>query len=87
MCSYRKADSHATVLPKHPLKIHVWAAINKRGASHIRLFAGIMGSEFYTDCKLRDTLAPFIEEIFGGNQISARERPKTNIKTYQNVYG
>jgi hypothetical protein len=68
-CSYRKRDCHATVLPKpkHPLKIHVWAAISKKGASQIRLFEGIMDSEFYTECIIRDTLVPFIEETFGGD--------------------
>lgn len=68
-CNYRPKESHATVLPKpkHPLKIHVWAAISKRGASTIRLFEGIMDSEFYTNIILRDTLVPFIEKTFGPN--------------------
>lgn len=68
-CNYRPKESHARVLPKpkRPLKMHVWAAINKRGASTIKLFEGIMDSEFYTNIILRDTLVPFFEKTFGPN--------------------
>lgn len=67
--SYRQKDACAAVLPKpkHPLKIHVWAAISKRGASKIRLFEGIMDSTFYVENILRDALVPFIQSKFGGN--------------------
>ena len=56
LCSYRPKDSCAAVLPKpkHPLKIHVWAAISKPGATKIRLFEGIMDSMFYIENILRD---------------------------------
>ena len=63
LCSYRPKDFCAVVLPKHPLKIHVWAAISKRGATKIRLFGGIMDSTFYIENILRDTLLPFIHII------------------------
>ena len=65
LCSYRPKDSSAAVLPKpkNPLKIHVWAAISKRGATKIRLFGGIMDSTFYIENILRDTLLPFIHII------------------------
>lgn len=68
-CNYRPKESHTTVLPKpkHPLKIHVWAAISKRSASTIRLFEGVMDSEFYTKVILKETLVPFIEKRFGPN--------------------
>lgn len=67
--SHRQKDACAAVLPKpkHPLKIHVWAAISKRGASKIKLFEGIMDSTFYVENILRDALVPFIQSKFGGN--------------------
>ena len=66
LCSYRPKDFCAAVLPKpkHPLKIHVWAAISKPGATKIRLFEGIMDSMFYIENILRDTLLPFIQVKF-----------------------
>lgn len=56
-CNYRPKESHVTVIakPKHPLKIYMWAAIGNRGASTIRLFEGLIDSEFYTNVILRDT--------------------------------
>ena len=49
--------------PKHPLKVHVWAGISKRGATKIAIFTGTMDAELYV--KILDTcLVPFIEEKF-----------------------
>ena len=82
-CSYRLKEAHSTVLPKpkHPLKIHVWAAISKRGASAIRLFEGIMDSEFYTESILGDTLLPFINIKFpDGHRFQQDNDPKHTSK-------
>lgn len=84
VCSYRPKDSCAPVLPKpkHPLKIHVWAAISKRGASQIKLFEGIMDSVFYTESILKDTLLPFITAKFGedGHRFQQDNDPKHTSK-------
>ena len=32
--------------PKHPLKVHVWAGISKRGPTRLIIFDGIMDAEF-----------------------------------------
>ena len=48
---------------KHPVKVHVWAAISKRGASGICIFKGIMVKEVYVDI-LEWTLLPFIRDVF-----------------------
>lgn len=84
VCSYRPKDSCALVLPKpkHPLKIHVWAAISKRGASQIKLFEGIMDSVFYTESILKDTLLPFITAKFGedGHRFQQDNDPKHTSK-------
>ena len=50
--------------PKHPAKIHVWAAISSRGASQVVLFSGIMNAHRY--CKILESgLLPLINEKFG----------------------
>lgn len=50
--------------PKHPLKVHVWAGISRRGATPIFIFEGIMDSEFYTSNILGNVLVPFIQETY-----------------------
>ena len=49
--------------PKHPIKIHVWAGISKRGATKLCLFDGIMAAPLYCDI-LQKTLIPFLQETF-----------------------
>ena len=45
--------------PKHPLKLHVWAGISRRGATEICIFNGVMDATLYVDI-LNRTLIPFI---------------------------
>ena len=49
--------------PKHPVKVHVWAAISKRGATKVSIFEGKMNAEFYIEILTR-YLRPFIAEKF-----------------------
>lgn len=44
--SYRLKESMNVILPKpkHPLKVHVWAGISRRGPTKILVFEGIMES-------------------------------------------
>lgn len=49
--------------PKHPLKVHVWAGISRRGKTHVCIFNGIMNADLYVDI-LAKTLIPFIKEKF-----------------------
>ena len=49
--------------PKHPVKVHVWAGISKRGRTAICVFEGIMDRFVFTDV-LDKTLVPFIEEVY-----------------------
>ena len=64
--AYRKKDSWAPpkCRPKHPLKIHLWGAISKKGPSEPVTFEGIMDAEFYTENILKDTLLPFVRSGF-----------------------
>ena len=48
---------------KHSLKVHVWAGISKRGATHICVFDQIIDGAFYIKI-LEDFLLPFISERF-----------------------
>lgn len=50
--------------PKHPLKVHLWGGISKRGPTQLLVLSGIMESEFYTNEILKKTLKPFLENIY-----------------------
>ena len=81
--AYRKIDSTAPnhCRPKHPLKIHLWGAISKRGPSQLIIFEGIMDSEFYVECVLRTGLVPFIEIFFPeGHRFIQDNDPKHRSK-------
>ena len=47
--SYRPFDSQNPSMPKpkHPLKVHVWAAISRRWGSKITIFQNIMEKKSY----------------------------------------
>ena len=49
--------------PKHPAKIHVWAAISYKGASAVVLFGGIMNANCYTAI-LEKGLLPMLSTKF-----------------------
>lgn len=49
--------------PKHPVRVHVWAGISKKGATKACIFEGIMNAMLYCDI-LDKTLLPFIKEKF-----------------------
>ena len=49
--------------PKHPIKVHVWAGISKRGATAACVFEGIMDAPLYCGI-LERTLLPFIQQTF-----------------------
>ena len=49
---------------KHPLKVHVWGGISRKGATQLLVFNDIMESTFYTDSVLRDTLLPAINHLY-----------------------
>jgi len=50
--------------PKHPIKVHVWAGISKRGPTKLIVFEGIMDAQFYVAEILSNGLLPFIQEKF-----------------------
>ena len=61
---------------KHPVKVHVWAGISKRGPTGICIFEGIMDAPLYVEV-LRQTLLPFINKIYPINhRFMANNDPK-----------
>lgn len=62
--------------PKHPLKVHVWGGISKKGRTNICIFKGTMDAAFYVNI-LKDTLVPFIHENFrNGHRFMQDNDPK-----------
>ena len=49
---------------KHPLKVHVWGGISRKGATQLLIFNGIMDADFYTDTVLNSTLLPAINHLY-----------------------
>ena len=69
--------------PKHPAKIHIWAAISCRGASSVVLFTRIMNATRYTKI-LEAGLLPLIQEKFRGvidfNKTTTLNTPAGSLK-------
>ena len=63
--------------PKHPVKVHVWAGISKRGPTRLVIFEGIMDAQFYVSEILTNGLLPFIKEAFpDGHRFQQDNDPK-----------
>lgn len=61
---------------KHPVKVHVWAGISKRGRTGICIFEGTLVKELYVDI-LDQTLLPFIRDVFhDGHRFMQDNDPK-----------
>ena len=81
--SYRKIGQTTPILPKlkHPLKLHVWGGISRRGQTKIVIFEGIMESEFFTVAILKDAALPFIRHRYpDGHRFQQDNDPKHKSK-------
>lgn len=68
---------HLRPKPKHPLKVHVWAGISKRGTTQILIFEGCMDAEWYVNNALQKGLMPFLKSRFpNGHRFQQDNDPK-----------
>ncbi len=62
---FRKKNAKPRYKPKakHPIKVHVWAAISRQGATRVAIFEGKMDAAFYIQI-LEKYLVSFIHSAF-----------------------
>lgn len=61
---------------KHPIKVHIWGGISKRGATHVIIFSGIINAESLAQV-LEVGLLPFIRDRFpAGHRLQQDNDPK-----------
>lgn len=67
--------------PKHPLSVHVWAGVSKKGTTDIAIFTGIMDSTGY-QAIMRDYLLPFVSRAYPqGHRLVMDNDPKHRSKS------
>ena len=74
---------HLSNRAKHPVKVHVWAGISRRGRTSICIFEGIMDASLYIQV-LEATLLPFISSVYpDGHRFMADNDPKHTSRDAQ----
>ena len=71
--------------PKHPMKVHVWAAISKKGRSGICIFEGCMDAVAYVNL-LEQTLIPMIEALYPSGHRFAQDNDLKHMSTRAQQY-
>lgn len=62
--------------PKHPIKLHIWGGISKRGATNVIMFTGIMNAERLATV-YEAGLLPFLRDQFpDGHRLQQDNDPK-----------
>ena len=87
--AYRQTDAMPPnqCRPKHPLKVHLWGGISKRGPTQLFVFNGIMESEFYTNEILKNTLKPFPENVYpDGHRLQRIMTPNTRLSWQKTIW-
>lgn len=70
---------------KHPVKVHVWAAISQHGASQIVLFNGIMNATRYTSI-LEKGLLPLLKKFPISHRFQQDNDPKHTSRYAQEYF-
>lgn len=61
---------------KHPIKIHIWGGISKRGATNVIMFTGLINAERLCTV-LQAGLVPFIRRVYpDGHRLYQDNDPK-----------
>ena len=86
--SYRKKGQPRKMkaVPKHPLKVHVWGGISKRGSTDIVIFTGILTATRYAEL-LDAALIPFIDTQYcRGHRLYQDNDPKHTSRYIQGYF-
>ena len=84
-CKIRKSQD-ASLDPKHPVKVHVWAGISYEGNTSICIFQGIIDANLYIQI-LEQTLVPFLEQVYpNGYRFMQDNDPKHTSRTAQQFF-
>ena len=71
---------------KHPIKIHIWGGISKRGATDIIMFTGIINAERLR-MVLQAGLQPFIRRVYpDGHRLYQDNDPKHSSQLIQDYF-
>ncbi|XP_041427169.1 uncharacterized protein LOC121396371 [Xenopus laevis] len=63
--------------PKHPVKVHVWGGISRKGAGPLVIFEGIMDKAFFIENIVDSSLVPYIQQHWpSGHRLFQDNDPK-----------
>ena len=80
-----QAAKRVEAKPKHPPKVHIWAAISKRGATPIVIFKGVLTSTWNRTI-LETALLPFVARNFPGGHCFQQDNDPKHTSNYTKTF-